>query len=131
MLRLTLPIVLYFNLQEYSDANGAAERLAIRKCLHDKVECESLPVTSPVNSLKSANAGLNDNMLAVGDSDDSDSEAFRVRRRSTVDVNQSPDDVRICFPEQQVTSLFLLSPFYRTPLYLAKLAPSFRYKLDW
>ncbi|XP_078182505.1 lysine-specific demethylase JMJ706-like [Carex rostrata] len=83
---------------EYSDANGAAERLAIRKCFHDKVECESLPV----NSLKSANAGLNDNMLAIGDSDDSDSEAFRVRRRSTVDVNQSPDDVRICFPEQQV-----------------------------
>lgn len=101
-----MPIVLYFYFQEYSDATDATERFAIRKCSNDKIECESLPETSSVHSLNSLYGGLNDNM-SVGDSDDSDSEAFRVRRRSTIHVKQAPDDVRICSPEQQVNSFFL------------------------
>jgi hypothetical protein len=101
-----LPVVLYFCFQGYSDVNDAAEIFAIRTCSNDKAECEPLPVTSSVNSVNSLYDGLNDNMSA-GDNDDSDSEAFRVRRRSTIRVKQPPDDVRICFPEQQVTSLFL------------------------
>jgi hypothetical protein len=98
-------------MQGYSDVTDATERFAIRKCSNDKVECESLPVTSSVNSVNFLYGGLNDNMSGR-DGDESDSEAFRVRRRSTVHVKQASDDVRICFPEQQVISL---SPYFIEP----------------
>ncbi|KAJ3689538.1 hypothetical protein LUZ61_018702 [Rhynchospora tenuis] len=85
----------------YSDENDATKRFAVRKCTYDNVKCEPLPVTSPVNSFKFADGGSNVNMSSIGDSDDSDSEVFRVRRRSNVHAEQTPD-VRLCFPEQQV-----------------------------
>ncbi|KAJ4802756.1 Transcription factor jumonji (jmj) family protein / zinc finger (C5HC2 type) family protein [Rhynchospora pubera] len=84
-----------------SAENDATKRFAVRKCMYDNVKCEPLPVTSPVN-IKSADGGSNDNILSVGDSDDSDSEVFRVRRRSTVHAKQISDDARSCLPEQQV-----------------------------